>query len=67
MGKALEGLVDEGAEVPAVEIFVGGFAGGVVAAGQNLRYVVDVEAIEVGDDVLGELGQEGEVVACVDY
>ena len=40
--EAFEGAVDEGAEVPAVDVFVGGFAGGVVAAGEDLGDVVDL-------------------------
>ena len=37
----LERLIDKGAEVPAVEEFVWGFAGGVVAAGQHAGCVGD--------------------------
>ena len=65
-GEAFEAAVDEGAEVPAVEVFVGGFAGGVVAAGEDLGDVVDLEGVEVFEDVEGVLEGEGEVVGGVD-
>ena len=65
-GEAFEGAVDEGAEVPAVEVFVGEFAGGVVAAGEDLGDVVDLEGVEVFVDVEGVVEGEGEVVGGVD-
>lgn len=58
--------MDEGAEVPAVDVFVGGFAGGVVAAGEDFGDVVDVVEVEVSEDVERELAEEGEVVGGVD-
>ena len=64
--RVVEGAVDEGAEVPAVEVFVGGFAGGVVAAGEDRGDVVDAVAVEVLEDVERELAGEGEVVGGVD-
>src|SRR5258708_1650232 len=65
-GEAFERAVDEGAEVPAVDVFVGGFSGGVVAAGEDPGDVVDVESVEVFEDVEGVLEGEGEVVGGVD-
>jgi len=65
-GKALEGAVDEGAEIPAVEVFVGGFAGGVVAAGEDYYFVIEFVGFEFFHDSLGEFGKEGQVVAGVD-
>jgi len=55
----LEGFVDEGAEIPAVDVFVWSFAGGVVAAGEDLGDVVDLEGVEVGEDVERVLEREG--------
>ena len=65
-GEALEGTVDKGAEIPAVDVLVRGFAGGVVAAGEDFGDVVDVEGIEVFEDVEGVFEGEGEVVGRVD-
>ncbi len=64
--RIVEGLVDEGAEVPAVEEFVRGFAGGVVAAGQHSGLVADAQLVEAAQDLEGELAEEGEVVGGVD-
>ena len=66
VGEAFEGFVDEVAEVEAVDVFVGGFAGGVVAAREDFGDVVDVERVEVFEDVEGVLEREGEVVGGVD-
>ena len=66
LGQTLEGVVDEGAEVPAVDVLVGSFAGGVVATGKDPGDVVDVEGVEVFEDVEGVLEGEGEVVGGVD-
>jgi len=66
LGEAFEGLVDEGAEVPAVEVLVRRFPGGVVAAGEDLRDVVDLEGVEVCQDVERIFQREGEVVGGVD-
>ena len=64
--EAFEGAVEEVAHVEAVEVFVGELAGGVVAAGQGAGDVGDMEAAEVGEDLLGELFEEGEVPGGVD-
>ena len=42
LGEAFEFFVDEVAEVPAVEVFVGELACGVVAAGEDFGDVVDL-------------------------
>ena len=63
--RGFKGAVDEGAEVPAVDVFVGGFAGGVVAAGEDARDVVDREA-KVVEDFEGVPGEEGQVVGGMD-
>ena len=59
--------MDEGAEVPAVDVFVGSFACCVVAAREDLGEVVDFVAVEIGEDVERELAEEGQVVGGVDY
>ena len=66
VGEAFEGGVDEVAEVEAVDVFVGGFSGGVVATGEDPGDVVDVEGVEVFEDVEGVLEGEGEIVSGVD-
>src|ERR1700743_3582530 len=65
-GEAPEAAVDEGAEVPAVEVFEGSLAGSVVAVGEAFRYVVDFEPVEDFEDVEGVRERKGEVVARVD-
>ena len=65
-GEVFESGVDEGAEIPAVDELVGGFAGGVVAAGEDAGGVVDAVEIKGAEDVEGELADEGEVVRGVD-
>ncbi len=61
-----EGAIDEPAEVPAIDVLVRGFAGGVVAAGQNARLKVDAEALEGFDDLERVLARKGQVVVGVD-
>jgi hypothetical protein len=64
--QGLEGAVDEGAHVPAVDVFKGGFAGGVVAAGQDAGLEVYAVVLEGFDDLQRVLAGEGEVVVGVD-
>ena len=63
--QSLVGAVDEPAEVPAVDVFVGGFAGGVVAARQNARLEFDLVAAEGFDHLDRVLLRKGEVVVGV--
>src|SRR5271170_1697871 len=65
-GELLECGVDKRTQVPAVDEFVGRFAGGVVSAGQHLRDEVDAQLRESAQDFDGVFGEEGEVVLCVD-
>jgi len=66
VSEAFEFLVDEVAEVPAVEVFEGEFAGCVVAAGEDFGDVVYVEGVEVFVDVEGVVEGEGQVVSGMD-
>jgi len=70
-GQLLEGVIDEGAEVPGIHIDKGLFTGGVVAAGECLGVKVDqaelvAQALKIMDGLEGELAGEGEVVVGVD-
>jgi len=66
MAQCLIGSVDKPAEVPAIDVFVRGFAGGVVAAGQHSWLKVEAVVLECLDDLKGILKGEGEVVFGVD-
>ncbi len=48
----------ERGQVPAVEVTVGGFAHGVVAAGKGDDFVIEAAALEFGDYVARKFGQE---------
>lgn len=65
-GELFKCVVDEEAEIPAVEVFVGGLTSGVVAAGENFRDIVDAVLLKVFEDIEGELAEEGEVVGGMD-
>ena len=65
-GQGFKGAIDERAEVPAVHEFVGGFAGGVVAAGEHARFVVDAVTAKVVEHVARIPGEERQVVGGVD-
>ena len=66
LGEAFEFFVDEVAEVPAVEVFVGELACGVVAAGESFGDIVYFEGVEVFVDVEGVVEGKGEIVGRVD-
>lgn len=57
---------EEGDDLPAVEVLPRRLAECVVTAGQP-RHVERVSGVaDVGDDVAGEIGEEGEIVARAD-
>ena len=60
------GAVDKPAHVPAIDEFVRGFAGGVMAARQHARLKVETILAEGVDDLERVLAGEGEIVIGVD-
>ena len=58
--------IDERSQIPAIDVLIGRLAGGVVAAWQHLREMIDAQPLKVGEHIERELAQEGEVVGRVD-
>src|SRR5580698_4789696 len=64
-GKLLDAVkrpAHERRNLPAVHIFIGRFAGGVVPAGQNKNFVVQAMPLKLVHGIARELGKEGQVV-----
>ncbi len=64
--QCLQMLSYERDDLPAVEVFPGRFAAGVVAAGKPRDINGNVEAFELTYDVAREMRRKSQIVACGD-
>src|SRR5580698_4123056 len=64
--QSFEGAVREPADVPAIDVFVGEFPGGVVAARQSADLMTQAGLLEGVDHLQRVLAGKGEVVVSVD-